>query len=243
MNGYCFGINQIAKEIKEDIITSTEFDTCPDSHPRKIMTIRRSNGVPFPYLTETIINIFRKGDSKDPVTRQLLDPVIRQRALLYEESIKYFPHYTQENLKNLKPLYERWVNKNSEIDPMKRFLVKLEASAFLQIEDLLDIFHTFSGKNSLQNRKDAEEYLKNSDKKWLLRNSSLVDTEYNKGYCLSYKDGENIIHKAIVHKIGYGFFFNPSIVRNTVLTDDVDLGRDIYPTIISLLESEIPDYL
>jgi hypothetical protein len=233
MHAYTKLNNSLLEDEKDDIITGEEI---PTDHPRKMMTIRLSNGVPFPYSTQTILDICSKGDGKDPQTRQPFDYVTRARASIYKRSTIFFPNYTL-GVDN-KDLFQRWLDSRISQDDRTH----VEASAFLQIEDIL--FQQFNGKGSLENRDEAEKYLKNPDntRKWLLRNSSLIDTQYNKGYVLSFLRNDELFHIPIVHKIGYGFCYNCRVTRNAVLSDNFSYESD-YPTIISLLENNIPDLL
>lgn len=49
-------------------------------------------------------------------------------------------------------------------------------------------------------------------------------------------------HVVIVHKIGEGFFYNINITRESSVGINFDYSRS-YPTIVNLLEAEIPQLL
>jgi hypothetical protein len=214
-----------ATEEKEDPISAEELDT---SHPRAVMMLRRSNHVPYPYNTESLYALLTKGDGTDPFTRIPFHDLTRQRIIMYKESLRLFPNYVLD----VKNLYERWVRNK---DDQK---VSLEAKVFLQAEDLVGIFQTFSGKGSMQNREEAEKFLQDTGRTWVLRSSSLIDTEYNKGYTLTQKYMDTYSHAPIVHLIGKGFYYRVDINRGETIQNTFTYVAE-YPTIIDLLTARI----
>jgi hypothetical protein len=138
-------------------------------------------------------------------------------------------------------LYNRWINtyKTGAVDVDR---TRLEAKCFLQMEDLVGIFKKFDGKGALTNRNEAESFLSMTGCSWVLRHSSIQDTEYNKAYALTYKNNKGFIHIAIIHKIGEGFFYNADFLRKSISKELFNYSRS-YPTIVCLLEAEIPDML
>jgi hypothetical protein len=119
------------------------------------------------------------------------------------------------------------------------FDIHLKAKVFLQTEDLLTIFQEFNGKGSMSNRASSEEYLEKNGKKWLIRNSSLIDTEYDKAYTLTIKqDTGEYTHSLIIHRIGEGVYYNATGVRGCPISKVFDYHSS-YPTMIDLIEKII----
>jgi hypothetical protein len=230
-------------EQPEDIITAEEFKYDENAHPRSVMTLRRSNGIPYPYLVQTIIRIIIDGDNRDPVTRCQLSQLTRQRAILFSRCVHEFPDYRLDPTKTV-DLYNRWINSykpECTLSPTEKSRLQLEAQCFLQAEDLMDIFQSFSGKGSLDNRDASEQFLIDSGKKWVLRHSSLKDTEYNKAYALTQiAESGYFTHVAIVHRVGEGFFSHVALNRGDSTADSFDYFGS-YPTIIHLLMAEVPE--
>jgi hypothetical protein len=229
-----------------------------NSHIRGTMSLRRSNGIPYYYNVDTVLDIINKGDGKDPFTRIPFSSLVKERAKLYKESKLLFPNYTYKNL-NVKDLFERWKKyiTSSENEQKENFeenrKLNIEAKCFLQAEDLTSIFRKYNGKENLENRPMSERELKNKkDGSWLIRNSSIKGNEHNKAYVFTYKSRYNSLdekgivvygnpkytHILIVHKIGEGFFCNVELNRGVDITNDIKFGQS-YPTIISLLEKLI----
>jgi len=235
----------ISREEKEDIISCEEFPSDENTHPRSVMFVRRTNDRPYPFFTSSIMSIINKGNSCDPVTRERFSNLVIERAKMYNQSLIYFPNYKLKNL-NTKDLYLRWINtyKSEKAFTDDEILkIRLEANCFLQAEDLMGIFQTFNGKGSLKNRSNSVEFLSKTKRKWILRHSSLKDTEYNKAYVLTYTNlDDTFSHIVIVHKIGEGFFYNVKINRQSSVESFLDYDKS-YPTIINTLEKEIPHLL
>lgn len=244
MQGY-FNFGQtISHEEKEDVISAEEFPSDDRAHPRTVILVRRTNGRPYPFLTTSVMDIINKGNGCDPVTRQPFSPLTIQRADLYNRSLVEFPDYQVKSL-NTKDLYIRWINTHKSntrwTDEIAR--TRLEARCFLQAEDLMGIFQTFSGKGSIANRDSSVEFLRKTNRDWVLRHCSLKDTEYDKAYALTYLlPNGNPTHIVIVHRIGEGFYYDILINRKSSIDFDFEYARS-YPTIVNLLEAEIPKLL
>lgn len=241
MEQYINITRQTTIEQPEDIVSGEEFKYDEHSHPRSVMTLRGSNGVPYPYLVNSIIRIMIDGDGLHPFTRLPLSQLTKDRAILFSRCIQEFPDYKLDPGKSV-DLYNRWINSynpDSSLSAREKTLLFLEAQCFLQPEDLTAMFQSFNGKGSLNNREAAEKFLIESGKKWVLRNSSLRDTKYNKAYALTKitPTGE-YTHTAIVHRIGEGFFSGVYLYRGQT-TDSKFQYTASYPTIIHLLITEV----
>lgn len=239
MNEYCLIGQNISHEEKEDVVSAEEFPSDDKAHPRMVMLVRRTNGHPYPFFTTTVMDIINKGDGCDPVTRQQFSNLVRQRAELYNQALIDFPDYKLKDL-NTRELYIRWINTHKTGTQVNEEVKKtrLEASCFLQAEDLMGIFQTFNGKGSLENRASAVAFLVQTGRKWVLRHCSLKDTKYDKAYALTYLGIGGMSHVVIVHRIGEGFFYEVAIGRQDSVGGTLYYEKS-YPTIISLLEQEI----
>jgi hypothetical protein len=243
MEEYTGITRQLTIQHPEDDITAEEFKYDQNSHPRSVMTLRRSNGVPYPYLVNTVVKIITIGDGCDPYTRRPLSQLVRDRAILFSRCLKEFPNYklTPEKISDL---YNRWISCDREDR-----LLELEAQCFLQAEDLISIFQSFSGKGSLNNRQEAEKFLADSGKTWVLRHSSLKDTEYDKAYALTQRvegsgqagsDTGSYVHTGIVHRVGEGFLSGVRIYRGESV-DSLRHYNASFPTIVHLLTTLVPE--
>lgn len=227
---------RLAQQEHEDPVYAEEYNYDQDAHPRSVLTIRRSNGIPFPYLTNTVIDILTKGDGNDPFSRTPFSELTKERAFLYKLSMEKFPDIRLRDL-DVKKIFLDWEKDCQE--KKYTFDIHLKAKVFLQTEDLLTIFQQFQGKGSMLNRMSAEEYLEKNDKTWLIRNSSLIDTEYDRAYTLTIKhDTGKYTHSLIIHKIGEGVYYNAEGVRGCPIPK-VFKYLSCYPSIIELIENII----
>lgn len=242
MEEYCFLKKDISRE-ENDVITSEEFPSDAKTHPRAIMLVRRTNDRPYPFFTQSVIDIITKGDGCDPITRQPFSELTKQRAELYVKSLEQFPEYRIDTLDS-RNLYTRWIDtyKDGTDITVQVRKIRLEANCFLQAKDLIGVFMSFGGKGSLENRESAISFLNQTGRKWILRNCSLQDTEFSNAYALTYLIAGIASHVLIVHRIGDGFYYDVRVGRGTVLTDNFEYSR-CYPTIVSLLDAEISGLL
>lgn len=214
-----------------DDVSLEEFKT---EHPRETILIRRSNNIPYPMSVKTAYFILESGDRKDPITREYFSDINIRRIMLYYRAFQQFPNYVL----NVNNLYERWNNTYLYPDDYtyeEKLKIRFEAKCFLQPEDLTALFESFYGDGSFDNRESAIQYLQNSNKNWILRKSSIKDTEFDKAYVLSKKISGDIYHIPIVHKIGDGFYYNVKIIRGNY-ANVFENYTDVFPTIIHLLE-------
>jgi len=236
--------NYIESTTKDQIdsVSLEEFKFDDKAHPRSVMLIRRPNGIPYPFLVQSVIQIVDQGNGRDPETREPFSQLTITRAKLYAKCQTIFPKYQLGDMDSV-DLYQRWLQTYD--DPMlskeQKEKTRLEAQCFLQAEDLLDMFQIFRGKGSALNRDDAKTFLQSSPRKWLLRNCSLQDTQYNKAFVLTMLNhDEKLIHFPIIQKVGEGFYFG-CLVRRGANCDSKFNYMSVYPTIIHLLQQEIEE--
>ena len=241
MDTYSSITQDIARQETMDPVTWEDFKTDEKAHPRAVMTIRRSNGVPYPYLVSTVMRLIRAGQP-EPVTRAPFSAITKKRAELYSECMQVFPDYTLEDLDTV-DLFRRWqetFNPFSQLSEEQKEHTRLEARCFLQAEDLLTIFKKYQGKGSNENRAKAMDDVAQGYR-WILRNSSVRDTEYEKAYALTRNEGR-VCHYLIIHKIGDGFYYNVKNIGRGESAGKFFICRPdfaVYPTIIQLLEGII----
>ena len=239
-----------------DEVTLEEFSESKEVHPRAIMTIRRSNGIPYPFKVQSVIDIIQSGNGLDPSTRVPFSQLTKERAFLYKQSLEEFPDYVLTS-DRIKDLYKRWTS------PQMCEKTRLEARCFLQAEDLLDIFKTFDGSGSMKNREMAYRYLATTGKKWVLRTSSVKNTEFDKAYVMTINSTARLIPRTIhslpgplmedknpeskgfqdcliIHRIGDGFYANVVLANTTEIPENFTYSR-CYPTIIDFLEDTLPE--
>jgi hypothetical protein len=228
MQTYSSMTQDIAIEQQFDPIMYEEFKVDENAHPRAVMTLRRNNNVPYPYMIGTVISLIDSGN-RDPFTRRPFSALAKRRARLYARCMDVFPDYKMKDLDSA-DLFRRWqeLNQNPQGSQEEQDKLRLEAQCFLQPEDLLSIFKAYNGKGSTENRRLSLVDI-NQEHPWLLRNSSVVDTEYDKAYVLSWKKETDIYHRLIIHRIGEGFYYAVNGIPQG------GYGGE-YPTIIHLLE-------
>lgn len=156
--------------------------------------------------------------------------------------IQSFPDVTGRNL-DTSTLYDRWRSTYTldyPVDQIDR--TRLEAKCFLQPGDLKEIFNELCGSD-IGSRAVAEAFLDESDKTWLLRKGSVIDTEFEKAYVLSFKimdgsrDGDRYNHTLIVHCIGDCFYFGVTgIGRGESAGKQMEKFYGRYASIVSILE-------
>lgn len=200
-----------------------------NSHPRSSISIRRPNGTPYFYNTDTITQIINNGDKKDPFTRLPLNKPTLERARLYNLCLQKFPDLKTENI-DTKQIYTDWITNPTNPDK------KLKAQCLLQPSDLVDIFKSYNGKGSSLNRLAAAHELKQKTVgSWLLRNSSVKDTDTKKGYCISVRtDNHTIKHYLIVHKLGCGIYWGVSLDSSVEIPETFQYQKE-YANIVDLL--------
>jgi hypothetical protein len=233
---------------RDDPITMEEFKYDENAHPRAVIMIRRSNGVPYPYHTTTVMELINRR-MRDPFNQQPFSNIAKERVKLYMESIEKFPTYINRTL-NTTEILNRWlsIQTDTTLSEEQKALIRLEARCFLQPSDLLGLFEQYQGKGSAENRQKAEDEINSGARTWVLRNSSLTDTEYNKAYVLSYShvpvretyenEQTTIQHSLIIHKVGEGFYLGVGGISRNGSAGDVMTGYNaVYPTIVQLLEA------
>ena len=203
-------------------------------HPRSSISILRDNNKPYFYNIDTLINIIELGDSKDPFTRKKFDEITIERIYLYKKCLDTFPDLNKDDI-NYNQIYNDWINDKN--NPLKL----LKAQSLIQPSNIMDYFRSYNGKYNFNNRDECvKELLNKPNNSWILRNSSIKDTDIQKAYCLSFKKNDVIKHYLIIHKIGYGFYFGVKILRGKILKNNENFNYiKLYPSIIHLIQEQL----
>ena len=132
-------------------------------------------------------------------------------------------------------IYNDWINDQN--NPLKL----LKAQSLIQPSNIMDYFRSYNGKYNFNNRDECvKELLNKPNNSWILRNSSIKDTDIQKAYCLSFKKNDVIKHYLIIHKIGYGFYFGVKILRGKILKNNENFNYiKLYPSIIHLIQEQL----
>jgi len=241
MELYCTKSRKVAGINKKDFLTNVQLLLTSNDHPRGSINIRYEDGHIASYNLDTIASLILD-NLPDPYTQKPFRSIDIDRAFIYIQSMHEFPDYKIEN-NNTIDLFDRWINSytsqtNVESEDIKK--VRLEARCFLQAEDLTAIFRKYCGNGNLENRTKAEQELSGCPiGSWLIRNSSIVETEYDKPLVITIKTATGYNHVPIVHKIGIGFYKidGNSVERGQSISIAKILPDCEKPTIIDLLES------
>lgn len=227
-----------------DFITEEPLDILSHDHPRGSINIRYDDGTIKSYNLDTLATLILKGYC-DPYTLQSFRKCDIRRTCLYIQSIKEFPKYQL----NMLDLYHRFINsydENLTLEKSQIQKIQLEAKIFIQVTDLVEIFKKYLGNGNLKNRKLAERELKHQPNgSWLIRNCSIIESEYDKPGVVTFKHDLNVYkHILFVHRIGMGFFLIDTnhAIRGMSISDVKLLIDSDQPSIVNLLEN-IPGLL
>lgn len=107
----------------------------------------------------------------------------------------------------------------------------LKAQYFVTYDQIIDFF----GFKEIDTREKAEEYfIRNPDKNWVIRKSSVKDTKYNQFFVIMIKKDGLVNNYLYVHRQGYGVCAVKGDTNATI--SEVELKKDQYYTnIIDLL--------
>lgn len=205
--------------------------------------VLNSNANPNISVTYLTTELYKIKDEINPVTKLPFTPIIKDKIELYYNCLEKFPNYNIDKL-DCKELFNRWLDTfhyNEKYNDKEKELINIEARCFLQPEDLIEIFHSFN-ETSLGIREEAEKYLRESGRNWILRNSSLVDTPTSKGYALTILYGNKSYSFPIVYKLNEGFYYNVSLCRGES-TDKPFTFSSCYVAIIDLLKNILRERL
>ena len=218
MNNYIDCNILTVAENKDDPITMDTLDT---NHPRRTVSLRNGNVIR-QYDISTLEKL-----NRDPFTREPFSRLTKKRIELYAECCRVFPNYSRLTL-DTGELFKKLCN-------TRDYKIMLEARCFLQASDLVEFFDTESKSGSLQNRSNAEAELRNTGKKFIIRKSSVRDTDLDKAYVLSEKIENKICHSLIIHRRGEGFYLGVSLDRGESAGSDISEYEKAFPVFLDIL--------
>lgn len=222
--------SNIDERKEPDSITLEELD---HSHPRSIITLY--NG--FNYFTKidheissfnvkSLYEMILHDKKFNPMTREPFDENQISRIKWYKQCLELYPSITYEDIADHKRLIHNWL-----LNPLALGDHTAKAQYFVTYDQIIDFF----GFKEIDSREKAEEYfIRNPDKTWVIRKSSVVDTKYNQFFVIMTKNNGISCNYLYVHRQGYGVCAVKGD-RNATISE-VELKKDQYYTnIIDLL--------
>lgn len=237
MENYSLFSHSLAEINQTDFLTDQQLNILSSKNPRGSINLRYNDDQIVSYNLNTLIDLISKG-LPDPYTKQPFTKNSIRRICLYIEGLKNFPNYKLNTI----DLFNRWIETYSDNQLEKSIIekIRLEARCFLQVEDLRQIFQKYCGNGHLINREFAEAQLKDqSEGSWLIRESSIIESMYDKPKVITIKTAQGYRHQPFIHKIGIGFFMiDIWMTQRHSQAKDVSIINDSFqPSIIDLLEN------
>jgi hypothetical protein len=188
----------------------------------------------------------------DPVTTIPVKAGLFKRILLQKRLCELVEGYEQlffikENIDNINMLlitnFNRYiVNKNSLTE---KELVILKS--FLHIGDTKGFLTDYTDENDMKITGNAirdmaiERINAAENGSWLLRETSIVSSDFIKAYCITYKDTDgNISHVPIAHAAGFGYIV-PDVARGTVMPNKDSKAK--FPKYVGPIHASFIDLL
>lgn len=194
--------------------------------------------------TNSAYNVFvnhpvrRGGQIVDPETLQPINPGFIERATLYKRSIDELGSTFEPTPHMMNSLFSKYLHQT--ITEREKLILR----SFLFIEDdaILPKF-TVQG---LELRTETERILReHGNGAWLLRQSSVINSDLCSGTALSLMMENKIKHMIIIHVRGYGYYITTDITRGDTLPSIED-GKAlpqlsvnnpvVYPCIVDILD-------
>lgn len=158
----------------------------------------------------------------DPETNQPIHPGFIERIQLYNESINVLGNQYRPAPGEINDIFQRYLRE----DISSRDKLVLRSFLFLEDTEVLSMFEA----TGLQIRVGAEKrLLKCESGSYLLRTSSVVDSELVKAKVLSFNDNGVIKHVMCVHTKGYGYFIPSGIIQEQIMPDFTEEKRTLLP--------------
>jgi hypothetical protein len=208
-----------------DAITFEELDY---THPRSVITFYNGYSpetlVDYAltsYNTMSIHNLVERGFLTDPKTGIKFDKNQQQRICWYKSCLTKFPDIKHEDVLDYKKIISDWL-----VSPLEETKTTDMARYFITYDQIID----FYGFKDVETREKAELYFtEHPATKWIIRKSSLVDTQFNKFFVLMIKKEEgDYIYQLYNHRQGYGICAVDAPRFSTV--NNVKMDTSIYFT-------------
>jgi hypothetical protein len=158
----------------------------------------------------------------DPETNQPIHTGFIERIQLYNESINVLGTNFSPTPREINDIFQRYLREGVS----DRDKLVLRSFLFLEDTEVLTMFEA----TGLQIRVEAEKRLLQSEcGSYLLRTSSVVDSELVKAKVLSFNDNGVIKHVICIHARGYGYYIPSGIKPEQIMPDLTGEKRTILP--------------
>jgi len=172
------------------------------------------------YPTQRVIG--GKQYTVDPETTEPIHPGFVERIRLYNESVHVLGSDFSPAPHQINDIFQRYLL--NQITDTEKLILR----SFLFLEDT-EVLLSFES-TGLHIRKEAEErLLQHESGTWLLRKSSVIDSDLVKAKVVSINQSGKIIHVMCIHAKGYGYFSPEVISQEQVMPDLSPECRHILP--------------
>jgi hypothetical protein len=191
-------LNNTIENHEIDLITLENLNV---EHPKGVITIfegineRNNKELPLScFNSDSIYEYITRcsGVIKNPKTRNIIDNNQIKRIKEYKKCVDKYPDIKKEDILDKEYIITEWIkepSKEKNIDYIKYFV---------ELNDIMKYF----GFDKYNSREKATEYLNEPyNRSWIIRESSISNTKYNKFFVIQKKDGRNF---PFVHIQGYG---------------------------------------
>jgi len=179
---------------------------------------------PCEYNSESLFNAIRF-KKEDPLTRRRFSQVEINRIIFYYQA--YLLRVERETFSPVEVYtqFKEYLTSPESFTPSQIGVIIDNVKYFLQMEDFIDMFKSFSGDGSLLNRDAAYSYLEDKPVgSWLVRKSSAIDDTYDKFYAITIRRESGYSNSLFLHKIGKGIYMCDLAPRSATRSDVV-LGK------------------
>ena len=237
-----FHCAELNKGTKEDPVTLEELPTISQNGRQTIGYLRCVNRCPLlivHYSTDSAHQLFvSRNYPKEPETNSLLNQGFTERIKLYHKAVTTLsPEQLALSLKQETPELEAAVTRQKKalfwkyLNGTCTFAEKLilRISLFIDDTDVLQVYDRTQATAELQTA---------NDRNWLIRQSSIRDTDIIKIRAISFKKAfeQGIGHVIIVQIYGYGFMISPNFPTNQSL----NLPGEPQDRVVATMGSQIP---
>jgi hypothetical protein len=205
--------------------------------------LNRPNKIYYWTLESAKLWVLDNNKKIDPETRLLINNGFPERIILQLELQNYPEYKNTPTTELLSQLFDRYI-KNENITPSELCAIKvflhMDDSGFLS--DWLDTVGTDIRTMALTAIETAE------NESWLLRKSSIVDSDIIKARVITIKDTSGIIcHIPIAHVYSFGYI-ELAVARSATMPNEKENNQfpnyvgKVYPSFIDILEAMATKY-
>lgn len=177
----------------------------------------------------------------DPETNTKINPGFIERIKLYNESLNVLGEDFSPAPGEIKSIFNRYLNQSSGITKRERLILR----SFLFLEDT-GVLSNFLNAVGLDLRSEVEKCLsKKPSGSWLLRTSSVIDTDIVAAKVISSVSNNSFNHTLCLHVKGYGYY-SPSVIKQKQQMPDLCTHRvelphadtQVYPCFLDWFEAQ-----